>query len=261
MATTQSHESPDDMLDLRTGSSIQVSPRLLSKRDWINRPCLIHKLLNEAASCGNQLELAALAADYLSLSSTEFHIKTPNQAPDCDIFIILGHVLNADTTPKPELVARLEMALLASKRHVNARLIVSGGGQTAGAEEATVMKQWLVNRGVSEKRVLTECRSRDTVENITFSVAMLDQNVRTVCLISGFQHIERAASLLSSCLSQINAKIHAFHLVSTTRVGRDCLSSEDLAEERFLLFKDLGRILGIWRYREWRMPPGNRLSL
>jgi len=243
-------ETPEDMLDTQTGSAIQVDPRLLNKSDWTNRPCLIQALLDEAACCVEPSGLATLAASYLSLSSAEFQINRSGQTAACDVFIIPGHVLNADTTPKPELVARLEMALLASQRHPKAKLIVSGGGKATGAKEAAVMRHWLINKGVSDKRVLTECRSRDTVENIALSVAMLDQDARTVCLISGSRHVVRAASLLSSHLSHVNTKIRTSHLASAIPTGRECFSREDLAGERLLLFKDLGRILGIWRYRE-----------
>jgi hypothetical protein len=79
---------------------------------------------------------------------------------------------------------------------------------------------------------------------------MLDQDARAVCLISGSRHVVRAASLLSSHLSHVNTKIRTSHLVSAIPTGRECFSREDLAGERLLLFKDLGRILGIWRYRE-----------
>lgn len=256
---TPLRKGADEMLDPNTGRAVQVDPRLLNKNDWTNCPRLIQALLDEAACCGEPSGLATLAACYLALASTEFPINRSGQTAACDVFIVPGHELNADTTPKPELVARLEMALLASQRHPKAKLLVSGAGQATGVKEAAVMRHWLINRGVSEKRVLTECRSRDTVENIALSVAMLDQDVRTVCLISGFQHVVRAVSLLSSYLSHINAKIGASCLVSGTPAGRACLSREDSAGERFLLFKDLGRILGIWRYREWRRQPETRL--
>jgi vancomycin permeability regulator SanA len=144
-------ETPEDMLDTHTGSAIQVDPRLLNKNDWTNRPRLIQALLDEAACCVEPSGLATLAASYLSLSSAEFQINRSGQTAACDVFIIPGHVLNADTTPKPELVARLEMALLASQRHPKAKLIVSGGGKATGAKEAAVMRHWLINKGVSDK--------------------------------------------------------------------------------------------------------------
>lgn len=172
-------------------------------------------------------------------------ISTSESYDDSDFFLVLGHALNTDGTPKRELVARLEMALYASENHPSAKFVVSGGGQVAGFREAEVMKHWLEEKSVSGDRILMELNSHDTVENITMSTTLLAQEkARSVCLITGSQHIERALYLLLSHLSFTNEKIRVSHLSSITTVT-DRISQENLTRERFLLFKDLGRILGI----------------
>jgi vancomycin permeability regulator SanA len=174
---------------------------------------------------------------------------------DSDFFLVLGHALNTDGTPKRELVGRLEMALYASENHPSAKLVVSGGGQVVKFKEAKVMKQWLEEKGVSGDRILMELNSRDTVENITMSTTLLtQQKARSVCLITGTQHIERALYLLLSHLELTNKKMDVSHLVSTTP-DTDRTSKGNFRRERFLLFKDLGRIFGIWQNRDWKQLP------
>jgi uncharacterized SAM-binding protein YcdF (DUF218 family) len=251
----QLRERSNEMLDPSTRNLIQVDSRLFDQHNWVRHPHFVQGLLNETAHNADWLSLSALAAYYLSLSSANFQINPPTRKTPCDVFLVLGHALNADATPKPELVARLEMALRVSKSHPAAKLVVSGGGQAMGVKEAEMMKRWLTARGVAEERVLVEFRSRDTVENITMSTALLAQkDVKKLCLITGSQHIKRATHLLSLHLANIDTKINASYLASVAP-GKDHASREELAKERFLLFKDLGRILGVWQYRGWRPQP------
>lgn len=255
MMEIQLCERSDVMLDPSTRDPIQVDSRLFDQHNWVKHPHFVQGLLNKTAYNAEQISFSALVTYYLSLSSANFQLNPPIQKTQCDVFLILGHALNADATPKPELVARLKMALRVSRSHPTAKLVVSGGGQAMGIKEAEMMKRWLTARGVAEERVLVEFRSRDTVENITMSTAMLAQeDVKKLCLITGSQHIRRATHLLSLHLANIDAKINASYLASVAP-GKDCASREELATERFLLFKDLGRILGVWQYRDWRPQP------
>lgn len=161
-----------------------------------------------------------------------------------DFLLVLGHVLNADGTPKRELVARLEMALSASEIHPAAKIMVSGGGKTAGFKEAEVMKRWLEEKGVASGRILMELDSQDTVENIALSTKLMTQlKARSVCLITDAYHMDRALCLLVSHLKFTNKIMDASHLVSTLH-DSERTSKENLIRERFLLFRDLDRISG-----------------
>ena len=162
---------------------------------------------------------------------------------DCDCFLVLGHVLNADGTPRQELVVRLEMALVASQNNPEATLVVSGGGRIDGVTEAELMKRWLTERGVSGDKILVESASRDTVENIVLSTPILVREcAKTVGLITGVHHMLRAACLFSLHLVGTQANIRVSYWPSVAPdVNR--VPPEDLARERFLLFKDLGRML------------------
>lgn len=239
-----------------TSDPIRIDSRLLDIENWLMRPRLVQVLLKQASNDVEQCHLASLASNYLSLTSTKLGIDPVGQTDKCDTFLVLGNVLNRDATPKAELVARLETALRVSNINPKARIVVSGGGQVMGVKEAEVMKRWLIAKGVTPEKILGEFNSSDTVENITMSTAILaPENVRNLCLISGPHHIERASVLLSSHLAHIDAKISVSALASN--ISLDQCSRENFASERFLLFKDLGRILEIWDYRERSPVPAN----
>ncbi|MEZ0170868.1 YdcF family protein [Microvirga sp. TS319] len=101
----------------------------------------------------------------------------------------------------PELeLFRCEHALLFGSRHAQAplvqhtkwlfdqgyfeRLIISGGcTQGIARPEADQLAQRLVEAGVPAHVILTECRSRNTGENVMFSREMMGSAVRELLLI------------------------------------------------------------------------------
>ncbi len=238
----------DDLVEHGTQTLVNADHRLLDAQMWLDQPAVIHRLISEAAVGESGQGLTTVAAAYLATARGSFQL---NSAPpeDVDHFVVLGKSLNADTTPKPELIARLKCALMGNRANPTARLLVSGGGQTLGVNESDVMKNWLTERGVDPRRILVESQSRDTVENIIFSTAILTrQKAKRVCLITGTQSVRRGTGLLRCHLNQINSKMETSSLAAEL-ADTDSQADQKQATERFLLFKDLGRILEIWNYR------------
>ena len=244
-------DAHDDLVDTLSREPVRIDQRLLDQQLWLKHPELVDRLLTGAASGETDfglVGLAVLARAYLATTRKSFQpIRLPPE--DVDYFLVLGKVLNTDATPKPELTARLEGALWASGKNPSARLLVSGGAQARGNKESGVMKRWLVDRGIAARRILQESRSIDTVENIRMSTALLTQKkARHVCLITGVQAARREASLLMCHLQYIGSPMTATH-IAPAAVSVCPESIDALAMEKFLLFKDLGRILGLWVYR------------
>ena len=241
-------KTPDDLMNPRSKKAVRIDWRLLDQRVWLKHPELVHHLLTELAAQGSGKGLSALARFYLATINNLFQPETcPPKS--VDYFLVLGNALNTDATPTPELKARLEGALWASEKNPAARLLVSGGAQVRGIKECEVMSRWLIDRGVCPKRILQESQSLDTVENIRMSTRLLtQQNARNVCLISGSEAARRGAFLLSSHLQHIESTIKAVHLMPlTSKVNHVCADMPTV--EKFLLFKDMGRIFGLWTYR------------
>lgn len=247
----------NDLVDPQTKELIRVDHRLLDQRLWLTQPELVCGLIKDIAEHGTGRGLPKVAESYLSATKGAFQLNTsPPKEPD--YFLVLGNVLNADATPGPELTARLETALFMSKANPTAQLLVSGGLEVRDVKESAVMKRWLTNRGVGAERILVESKSMDTVENIKMSTAiMIQQNAKRICLITGMKGARRGACLLPSYLKHIGSSIRATYITPAMSEATD-KSQDALALEQFLLFKDLGRVLDVWKYRgSVRQPDGS----
>ena len=95
--------------------------------------------------------------------------------PDRDFVIIPGCGMRVDGTPTPLLRGRLERALAFRSRQLQETgkdlyFIPSGGqGPDEIIPESTCMKNWLLQNGVPEERIIEENRSTTTMENMQFS--------------------------------------------------------------------------------------------
>lgn len=116
-------------------------------------------------------------------------------APGADYCIILGAQLKTDG-PSEVLRRRLDRAIEYLNENTATKVIVSGGqGRNEPAAEAVGMKEYLVNAGISEDRIILEPQSGNTYENLTFSKKLLDsENARVVIVTNNF-HVFRAVKI------------------------------------------------------------------
>ena len=123
-------------------------------------------------------------------------IKGAIQAPAAGLnyVIVLGaHVRPAG--PSRALALRLDRAYTYALENPDAVLIVSGGqGSNEPCTEASSMKQYLMDKGLSENRILMEDQSTNTRENLIFSAQLIPDNASVGIVSNGF-HICRALHL------------------------------------------------------------------
>ncbi|NBI92374.1 YdcF family protein [Lachnospiraceae bacterium] len=87
-----------------------------------------------------------------------------------DYILVLGAGLNGDK-PSAVLEMRLEKARLYLQEHPQTVVIVSGGqGPTEPVSEAESMKNWLMEKGIPNSRIIMEDKSTTTAENIRYSL-------------------------------------------------------------------------------------------
>ena len=110
------------------------------------------------------------------LIAAKFHAD-----PDRDYLLVLGCGLKKDGTPTPLLRGRLDLAMRFDEEQQAASgkkavYIVSGGqGPDEVCSEAASMRNYLLQQGIPEARILSEDRSTDTAENMLFSSQLLGE--------------------------------------------------------------------------------------
>ena len=115
--------------------------------------------------------------------------------PGADYCIVLGAQWKT-TGPSEVLRRRLDKAAAYLTENPDTKVIVSGGqGGNEIMSEAAGMRDYLVNAGIEEERILVEDKSSNTSENLVFSGEFLDlQNSKVVIVTNNF-HVFRALGI------------------------------------------------------------------
>lgn len=107
--------------------------------------------------------------------------------------IVLGAKVKEGNIPSLALRYRLEAALEYAQSYPHIKLVVSGGqGSDEDIEEAVVMKDYLVEHGIEEERIILENKSTSTYENLLFSQEILPDDVEAVTIITSDFHLQRS---------------------------------------------------------------------
>jgi uncharacterized SAM-binding protein YcdF (DUF218 family) len=118
-------------------------------------------------------------------------------APGADYCIILGAQWK-ENGPSYVLQKRLDAALEYLNENQGTRVIVSGGqGANEPISEAEGMKQYLLDAGIDEERIILEDQSANTLENLINSAEFLDMSNDRVVLVTNNFHIFRACGIAS----------------------------------------------------------------
>ncbi|WP_228068244.1 MULTISPECIES: YdcF family protein [unclassified Neisseria] len=105
--------------------------------------------------------------------------------------LVLGNAVNKNGLPNPCLRSRVAAAADLYHAGKVPKLVVSGGNDSDGSNEARHMKAIAVELGVPESRIAIEGKSENTYENILFSSIPLSNN-SSVVIVSADYHLKRA---------------------------------------------------------------------
>ncbi|MER2105972.1 MAG: YdcF family protein [Solibacillus sp.] len=107
--------------------------------------------------------------------------------------IILGAKVKPGGVPSLSLKNRLDVAAVYLAEHPHITAIVSGGqGHDEDRTEASVMSDYLIDKGIDTARIIEEDESTSTYENLLYSKELLPQNTNAVTIISNDFHLRRA---------------------------------------------------------------------
>lgn len=140
----------------------------------------VELLLSEVEEC--------LGQEYGSQMQTDM---TP------DAIIVFGQTPKPDGTPSAGLLSRLERALELAERFPEAFVIVSGGDVKTEYTEASVMKEWLMEQGIEENRILLDEKARDTYGNAIGSLSLCEEiGAQKATVVATMLHLPRAVTTM-----------------------------------------------------------------
>lgn len=117
-----------------------------------------------------------------------------------NVYIVFGAKIH-EWGPSQVLAARLNSAAEVMKEDSGAICITSGGqGADEPTSEGECMRDYMINKGISEDRIFAETESYDTLSNIKNSVKLLEElgeSDRQIVCVSSDTHIPRIRLMCS----------------------------------------------------------------
>lgn len=120
----------------------------------------------------------------------------PGQIPSCDYIVVLGAGVRG-TVPSMSLQERIDAAYDYLVAHPNSTAVLSGGqGKGEDITEAACMYRELTAMGIDSSRLLLEEASTSTIENLMFSLDVIEAKTGnrplSIGIVSSQYHIFRA---------------------------------------------------------------------
>lgn len=126
-----------------------------------------------------------------------------------DVIVVFGNKVNEDGTLSARLKARLDRAEQLYESGTAPRIFVSGGLGHEGHEEADVMQQYLIERGVPTSAVVVDRTGYSTYETARNASRFMESNRwTTALLVTHYYHVARARM--------------AFHSFGVNRIHHSC---------------------------------------
>lgn len=153
---------------------------------------------------------------FLILESLIIYSGKQLPQPNADYAIVLGAQVRGNI-PSKTLDMRIKAAAAYLKDNPNTKVICSGGqGSGELITEASAIKKGLMSLGIEEHRILLEEKSTNTVENLTFSMDIIDDNNADIVIITSNFHSFRAVKLAKKLGFRDVSSANANELMVTT---------------------------------------------
>lgn len=145
------------------------------------------------------LSVLALAAWIAAVAGQIVWIGSHDYARPSDCAIVLGAAAYG-FNPSPVLEERLRHAIELYRAGTVHRLLLTGGfGKGAEEAESAVARKYAIAQGVPAADILTENRSRNTLENLAEARSVMRANgLKTAIVVSDPLHLCRAGAMAAS---------------------------------------------------------------
>ncbi len=141
--------------------------------------------------------LISAAATAFCVFEAALIAEAGGNAPDgADCIIILGAAVKGDQ-PSKALHSRILAAYKYLEKNPDTVAVLSGGrGDDEDISEAECMYRTLSSMGIDPSRLILEDKSRDTAENIRYSLDIIGEKYESIAIVTSNFHIFRAIRLL-----------------------------------------------------------------
>lgn len=115
-----------------------------------------------------------LIISFISIEALIINASLLKDRGQTDYIIILGAMVRGDT-PSLILQERMDAGMQCIKDHPDAKIILSGGkGPGENISEAEAMEKYLIENGIDKNRLIKEENSKNTLQNLKNSKAIID---------------------------------------------------------------------------------------
>jgi vancomycin permeability regulator SanA len=116
-----------------------------------------------------------------------------SQPHAADVTIVLGNTVYADGSPSPRLAARLDRAYKCYEQRQCKLVLVSGGIDASGTDEALAMRAYLVRRGIPSDSIVVDHAGNDTWSTArNASDFMRNRGLSSALVVTQYFHLPRA---------------------------------------------------------------------
>lgn len=110
-----------------------------------------------------------------------------------DVGLVLGSKVELDGQPSARLAARLDRAVILHAQGVFKHIVVSGGTGVEGFDEAAVMRDYLVRKGVPLKAIIVDSDGVTTDASARNCAAIMQKfHYSGVTVVTQYFHVPRA---------------------------------------------------------------------
>ncbi len=112
---------------------------------------------------------------------------------EAEVGLVLGNKVEADGQASALLQARLDAALALRRLGYFDWVIVSGGVDAAGHDEAAVMRDYLLAHGIPDEKIIADNQGINTYESARHTVRIMrERKWDGVCVVTHYYHVPRA---------------------------------------------------------------------
>ncbi len=118
----------------------------------------------------------------------------------CDMGLVFGNTVYPNGAPSPRLTARLDRAIELYHKNFFSVVFVSGGVGKEGQDEALVMREYLIQRGIPPAQISADQKGITTFHTATNAASLMKElNLESAMVVTQYFHVSRSKLAMKRC--------------------------------------------------------------